>query len=276
MINRHALASLPKRVLLLTAAASLAAVPGLALGGPAQARSLPAAELPPRPACLLGNGGYEMPGPLTGPGNQTTHVPGWRTTSADGVVELWGPGNADANGGVEVPADSGGQFAELNGTQASTLYQDVVTHPRTILVWRVAHRARGTAPEQMDVIRVRVGAPGATTAQVPLGRRTPDIADGGTEWGHHVGLYRVPRGQRITRIAVESVSSAGGPTYGNFVDSISVACTRPCPRKVRLQRRGCDILGVPLPQAPSVLPAGPAVIPRPAGGPLPRTGPMGS
>ncbi|MEO3809421.1 hypothetical protein ABGB17_10525 [Sphaerisporangium sp. B11E5] len=276
MINRHARASLPKRVLLHSAAASLAAVPGLALGGPADAQARPAAVSQPRPACMVGNGGFEAPGPLLGPGNMRTDVPDWRTTSADGVIELWGPGNAGANGGLEVPADSGRQFAEVNGTQVSTLYQDVATQPRTILVWRLAHRARSTTKEQRDVIRVRIGAPGGTTAQIPLGQITPDIADGGTEWGHYVGLYRVPRGQRVTRIAIESVSSVGGPTYGNFVDSVSVACTRPCP-KLRPPHRGCDILGIPLPSpgphpaAPGVLPP-PAVPPPPAGAPRPRTG----
>ncbi|WP_248960746.1 hypothetical protein [Sphaerisporangium perillae] len=250
MNSAHALASLPQRVLLLGATASLLTVPVMgvssasAQSSPSPHSALPASPSAP-PACVLGNGGFEEPSDLRGAGNMRTDIPNWHTTSADRVIELWGPGNAPGTG-VEVAADSGSVFAEMNGTQASTLYQDITTHPKTVLVWRLAHRARSTSPDNKDVIRVKIGAPGGETVQIPLGQTTSDIADGGTGWGHYTGIYRVPKGQKVTRFSVEAVSSAAGvPSYGNFLDSVEVTCSPPCPKAKFPHRSSCDELGLP-------------------------------
>ncbi|MEV6984451.1 hypothetical protein AB0M95_24795 [Sphaerisporangium sp. NPDC051017] len=264
MIKTHALVSLPQRVLLLGAAASLVAVPTAGLGTAAAAATPAPPQFPPAStACVTGNGGFEQPAGLVHAGNLRTDIPAWHTTATDGAIEVWGPGNAGANGG-EVAADTGTQFAELNGTQVSTLYQDVVTHPKTILVWRLAHRARSTSADDKDVIRVKIGTPHAQTAQIPLGQTSGDISDGGIQWGHYAGIYRVPKGQKVTRISIESVSSAAGsPSYGNFLDSFEVICTPPCPKK-RFGPKACDALGLPLsPYIPVAKPRHPATPVRP-------------
>ncbi|MFC4535195.1 hypothetical protein [Sphaerisporangium dianthi] len=222
----------------------------------ASAQSSPGAPsaAPPAPACTLSNGGFEEPTGLQGAGNLKRDIPNWRTTSADGAIELWGPGNAPATGS-EVAADSGTTFAEINGTQPSTLYQDIATTPKTVLVWRLAHRARSASADQKDVVRVRIGTPGGTTTQIPLGQTTPDIADGGSAWGHHTGIYRVPKGQKLTRFSVEAVSSAQGvPSLGNFLDSVDVTCSPPCP-KTKVPQRVCDGWGLPLYRVHTALPA---------------------
>ncbi|MFS1302585.1 Ig-like domain-containing protein [Streptosporangium longisporum] len=143
---------------------------------------------------------------------------GWRTTATDNKLEFW------QGGASGVPSADGGQFAELNATQVSTLYQDVPTVPGTPMTWSLYHRGRlGT-----DVMHVLIGAPGATVAQIPSGASSPDISDDDTAWRQYTGVYVVPPGQTTTRFAFQSVSAAGGsPTAGNFLDGV-VFQTPPC------------------------------------------------
>ncbi|RCG28658.1 hypothetical protein DQ384_23240 [Sphaerisporangium album] len=175
----------------------------------------------------LVNGSFESPPVATVdytiPDASTNPGVGWHTTATDHRLEFWRGGQTA--GGIVVPAADGQQFAELNASQASTLYQDLPTVPGTPLTWSLYHRGRlGT-----DVMRVLIGAPGATVAQVPSGASSPDISDGNTAWGHYTGVYVVPPGQTTTRFSFESVSAAGGnPSIGNFLDGV-VFSTPPCP-----------------------------------------------
>ncbi|MEU1880803.1 Ig-like domain-containing protein [Streptosporangium sp. NPDC020072] len=170
----------------------------------------------------LVNGSFEAPQITSGyqilPDASTNPAVGWRTTATDHQVELW------RSGFQNVPAAEGQQFAELNATQPSALYQDVPTVPGTTMTWSLYHRGRlGT-----DVMRVLIGTPSATVPQTPNGASSPDISDGNTAWGHYTGTYVVPAGQTVTRFAFESVSAAGGnPAFGNFLDGV-VFQTPPC------------------------------------------------
>ena len=166
----------------------------------------------------LVNGGFEEPAnPLGDWGlfpdaSQTAasnHVPGWMKTASDHLIEIWGTGHGDL-GNLGITADEGNQFAELNGTEVSTLYQDLETTPGTIMLWRLSHRGR----RGDDTMALEIGPPGATVEQ----RR---MTDGNTSWGHYQGGYTVPAGQTTTRFAFKSISAAGGdPTIGNFLDGI--------------------------------------------------------
>ncbi|MCO5970662.1 Ig-like domain-containing protein [Actinoallomurus soli] len=170
----------------------------------------------------LVNGSFEAP-PVTGyqllPDASTNPAVGWRTTATDHQLEFWRTGFSG------VPSADGGQFAELNATQVSTLYQDLPTVPGTRLTWSLYHRGRlGT-----DVMRVLIGAPGSTVAQTPTGASSPDISDGNTAWRHYTGVYVVPPGQTVTRFSFESVSAAGGnPAFGNLIDGVTFETPR-CP-----------------------------------------------
>ncbi|MCZ2827255.1 hypothetical protein O2W14_00215 [Modestobacter sp. VKM Ac-2986] len=162
----------------------------------------------------LADGGFELP---VIPDNSfaflpENQVPGWRTTATDGLIELW---RAPFQG---VPAAAGSQFAELNATQPSTLYQDLPTTPGQTLRWELAHRGRSGT----DVMSVVLGAPsGLLTGQ-------GNLSDGRTAWGVHSGTYTVPAGQTTTRFGFRAVTSAGGnPSVGNFLDNISFG-TGPC------------------------------------------------
>ncbi|MET9915731.1 hypothetical protein ABZZ04_01395 [Streptomyces sp. NPDC006435] len=167
---------------------------------------------PPAPLRVnLANGSFEQPAvasmeflPDASQPQAPKHVPGWRTTASDHLIELWHSG---FNG---VPAADGAQFAELNANQVSTLYQDLPTTPGTKLYWRLYHRGR----QGEDTMALDIGAPGAAVQQ----RR---FTDGNTAWGHYTGTYTVPAGQTLTRFAFRSVSAAGGnQSIGNFLDGI--------------------------------------------------------
>ncbi|SNS25630.1 hypothetical protein SAMN05216276_1006183 [Streptosporangium subroseum] len=170
----------------------------------------------------LVNGSFEAPPVATVdwsiPDASVNPGTGWHTTATDNKLELWRGGTSGP------PAADGQQFAELNANQVSTLYQNVPTVPGTPMTWSLYHRGRlGT-----DVMRVLIGAPGATVAQVPAGASSPDISDDNTAWRHYTGVYVVPPGQTTTRFAFESVSAAGGtPTAGNFLDGVTFQ-TPPC------------------------------------------------
>ncbi len=160
----------------------------------------------------LQTGGFELPVIKENSFAYVTEaqVPGWLTTASDKRIEIW------RTPFQNVPAGSGSQFAELNATQASTLYQDVSTTPGQTLRWELQHRGRAG----VDVMAVHIGAPvqplGVGTQQGPL------ISDGRTAWGTYAGLYTVPPGQTRTRFSFKAVSTAtGDPTVGNFLDSIS-------------------------------------------------------
>ncbi|WP_449408979.1 hypothetical protein [Microbacterium maritypicum] len=101
----------------------------------------------------LANGSFEQPVITSGVSivNEGV-VPGWFTTATDNQIEIWrSPGNPRA-----YPAAQGSQFAELNATQASMLYQDLATTPGQTLYWSLKHRGR----EGTDTMRVMIGVPG--------------------------------------------------------------------------------------------------------------------
>ncbi|MBP2704515.1 DUF11 domain-containing protein [Microbispora sp. RL4-1S] len=164
----------------------------------------------------LVNGSFEAPPVATAdwniPDASTNPGVGWHTTAADRKLEFW------RSGAGEGPSADGQQFAELNASYVSTLYQDLPTVPGTRMTWSLYHRGRlGT-----DVMQVLIGAPGAAVPQTPTGAATPDLSDDKTAWGHYTGVYVVPPGQTVTRFAFHSVSAAGGsPTAGNFLDGVT-------------------------------------------------------
>ncbi|GGL16846.1 hypothetical protein Sme01_71150 [Sphaerisporangium melleum] len=171
----------------------------------------------------LVNGSFETPPVATVdwniPDAATNPAVGWHTTASDGKLEFW------RGGASGVPSADGLQFAELNASEVSTLYQDLPTVPGTPMTWSLYHRGRlGT-----DVMQVLIGSPGSLAPQVPAGATSPDISDDNTAWRLYSGVYIVPPGQTVTRFAFTSVSAAGGtPTAGNFLDGVSFS-TPPCP-----------------------------------------------
>jgi len=154
------------------------------------------------------NGSFEEPIVSTPIGYQYFSqdlVPGWRTTAADGIIEIW------KSGYENVASVERKQHAELNATGAATLFQDLQTTPGTILYWRLSHR--GTLGK--DTMAVDIGPPGAVIQQQLI---TDDV----NEWGRYRGTYVVPPGQTTTRFACRSVSTYGGYDHqGNLLDDVA-------------------------------------------------------
>ncbi len=166
----------------------------------------------------LENGGFELPVIPANSFRQPNQrdVPGWQTSASDGRIEIW------SNGFGGVTAPEGAQFAELNATQASELFQVVETTPGQTLIWSLLHRAR-RAGAQGDTMSVNIGAPGSAPNDVTTFSDTLD-----DRWVRHTGTYLVPEGQTRTRFGFEAVSTASGNvTIGNFLDDVyftTLAC----------------------------------------------------
>lgn len=188
--------------------AALVSASALALIGvpstPAVAAQSPSACTP----AAIVNGSFENPviGDNSWASLDESVVPGWETSATDNKIEIW---RAPFSG---VPVPAGSQFAEVNANQQSKLFQDIATTPGETIRWQLQHRGR----TGVDVMEVRIGAPsGALALQSTLST--------GQTWVTYSGIYTVPVGQTTTRISFDSISSANGsPSYGNFVDDVSV------------------------------------------------------
>lgn len=170
-----------------------------------------AAAVCTRDVTALVNGGFEVPVIPVKSFRQLpeSDVPGWRTTATDSKIELW------STGFQGVAAPEGDQFAELNATQPSELYQVVDTVPGQTLTWSLLHRARAKGAVG-DTMSVNIGADAAAPDAVYT---FTDVLDAG--WVRHTGEYLVPDGQTRTRFGFESGPTASGSrSIGNFLDDI--------------------------------------------------------
>lgn len=160
------------------------------------------------------NGSFEAPSiPKRYTQKHEDQVPGWQTTASDHKIEIW------KSGFNSVPSAHGTQFAELNATQVSTLFQELCLEPGSVIEWSIYHRGRSG----VDVAKIKMGS--SLSSAVTQATMT----DGNTAWGYYTGTYTVPLGQYTTFFALESVSSTGSNSYGNFIDGFKVrVITDPC------------------------------------------------
>lgn len=84
-----------------------------------------------------------------------TNVPGWRTTSPAGLIELW----QSVTSGVT--AYEGNQFTEVQAASMHSIYQDVNSVPGSTKRWSFAHRGR----DGNDTHEVRMGSTSFTVVQ---------------------------------------------------------------------------------------------------------------
>lgn len=160
----------------------------------------------------LQNGGFELPAFPPNTVNFPISVPGWTTSAGDSVIEIW---TTAFNG---VSAYQGNQFAELNANQVSTLSQNATgIAAGSVVGWQFAHRGRAG----VDVMRFDLTDLGANNV-VGGGDDTLlfslQVSDGNTAWGFYSGTGVVALGNTV-RFSFVSVSAAGGPTVGNFLDA---------------------------------------------------------
>ena len=171
----------------------------------------------------LVNGGFEFPAIPAKSFRQLNQrdVLGWETSATDQKIEIWSTGFSG------VVAQDGNQFAELNATQPSELYQVVETIPGETLTWSLLHRARAAGPAG-DTMSVNIGVTGADPNAVYT--FTDELSAG---WVRHSGSYTVPAGQTQTRFGFESGATASGnKSVGNFIDDIYFTTTECIPAAV--------------------------------------------
>ncbi|HLO55290.1 MAG TPA: gliding motility-associated C-terminal domain-containing protein [Saprospiraceae bacterium] len=165
------------------------------------------------PEVFITNGGFEQV-PFTFPGVEffdESLITDWNTTASNNLIEIWRTG---FNG---VPAIEGEFFAELNATEAATLYLEVCTDPFSTINWSIWHRGRFG----VDVAEVRIGASLASLV-------TQSTLTTGLSWANYTGVYTVPAGQTSTIIAFTAVSTAtGNNSAGNFIDDFQMILSNP-------------------------------------------------
>jgi hypothetical protein len=178
------------------------------LTGGGEAWSAPAPGTNCQSPNLIVNGSFEQPAFASGFRQQPPQdVSGWKTDGP--TIEIW------HSGFLNVPAESGQQFAEIASTvTGQRLYQTFATTPGSVLTYEFWHRGRFTFGE--DTMELQIGAPGGP---VQFSQRESDRAG---NWRQVLGSYRVPPGQTQTQMSFVWISSAEGPGHdtGNFLDNV--------------------------------------------------------
>jgi len=138
-------------------------------------------------------------------------IKGWYTSASDDLIEIWKSGFSG------ITAVDGNQFAELNATQNSRLYQYVYLQQGSTVEWAFKHRARGN--NGVDVAELNVYSKDGTTKLITLDTATTTRL----AWKEYTGQAVIPLPSGIYQFSFEAISTASGNlTIGNFLDDIHV------------------------------------------------------
>ena len=176
---------------------------------------------------LAVNGGIETPISggvfMTPPGS----VPGWSTN--DTAIEIWLSGY---NG---VPAHTGSQFMEMNANIGTSILvqSPSAIHPRAQIDVFWAHRGR----QGPDTARLTVAdnAGGSTTS--------PNFTTGNTAWSTYSLRHVAGAAASSVTLSFDSISSTGGASLGNFLDTVEVCQTYVTLTKAEASRNDADASG---------------------------------
>ena len=205
-------------------------------------------------ANLLVNGGFEIQTPPilsngTPENSQATRnqrdIPGWQVTATNEAIEIWGDGFRginSANGPTGSASDGESYFAEINATEAATLFQDVTISDVISIDYAFLHRARGyndpadfvaqggTLERRNDVMTFRItdlGADGISDADDDVIFTRTVTTDNISDPGEFNGWVLYSEDDVATTIAgntyrfsYEAVSAgSGSAARGNFIDT---------------------------------------------------------
>jgi len=163
------------------------------------------------------NSGFEKPEGTSGYRiYDASLVPGWETDASDKKIEIWETG---FNG---VTAYEGEQFAELNANRVAALYQDISgINANETIGWEFAHRGRaGTDTIQLSIIDLGDDDTFDTVDDTTLFKQS--FSTKKAAWKFYSGrLSSLTLGNTI-RFEWDSITSAGGPSIGNFLDAAAV------------------------------------------------------
>ena len=178
---------------------------------------------------------------------------GWNTTASDRKFEFGGIWNVTGWGVNFIP--EGRQFVELNASEQAAAYQDLSTTPGSYIYWSLYQGGvwYTTSPNINNTMAVRIGTPDQLTtdtmksgtstvydqewsnriiyeiAAMNVASTVPAAYNGKdsnkkqlyTEpkrWTKYEGVYLVPEGQTVTRLAFASLSDI--PTQGNLFEGV--------------------------------------------------------
>ncbi|MFA0414810.1 DUF6701 domain-containing protein [Vibrio renipiscarius] len=115
------------------------------------------------------------------------------------------------------PLDNSHNVAELNAYHPTMMYQDIVTTPGEKIRWSFDYSNRTkSAPRDDQQIALLFGAPNGNLVE-------NQTIEGKDDWETYSGLYTVPQGQYVTRIAFKSLKPLDGAS-GNILDNAKFGC----------------------------------------------------
>lgn len=176
---------------------------------------------------LATNGGFETPLVPAGSNGFPTSVTGWTTN--DTAFELW------SSGFLGVSSHTGNQFAEMNahiGTSILTQSPAAIQSRAEIQVYW-AHRGRGGADTARLIVSDNSG--GSTTS--------PNFTTGAAAWSVYSLSHVAGATATSVSLAFDSISSSGGPSLGNFLDTVEVCQTYLTMTKSMLSKTDTDSSG---------------------------------
>ena len=160
---------------------------------------------------LANNGGIETP-VITAGGQAllaVNAVPGWSTN--DTAIEVWSSG---FNG---VPSHTGAQFLEMNANIGTSILTQTPSAIQRRAELKIFWAHRGRAGTDTARLLVTDNGGGSTTS--------PNFSTGNTAWVVRSLTHVASATATSTSLAFDSISSAGGASLGNFIDTVEVCQT---------------------------------------------------
>ena len=108
------------------------------------------------------------------------------------------------------PAANGNQVLELNAHQQGGIFQDIQTIPGEDLIISFSHKGR----IRNETVALEAGEPGGPFTILNVYTNSPD------KWQRYTVTYKVPRGQKRTRIRILSRNTG---SLGNLIDHVVAA-----------------------------------------------------